>query len=171
MGAITTTLAQYEATDVAMHAQGLPMVKVAVLNPHTADFTTFGSQLNKQEIDFDDMRPTAASATLLSIQVRYLYEMRVPFANWMIQSIWFAAQVGALGLWTGPNMLDPRVGTANGASALGPPATAGTLNDGMPGGLDVAKLAARPGGKFYMPVNAWYTMRMQSNPYLKWAAP
>jgi hypothetical protein len=48
----------------------------------------------------------------------------------------------------------------------------GVLQDGMPGGLNLTALSglARH-GRFFLPVDAWHTMRMQSNPFLRWAAP
>jgi hypothetical protein len=153
-----------------MRAAGLPLVKVAVLNPTKADFAAFGGQLNGQEIDFDDMRPAAAPATLLSIQVRYLFELRVPFANKMLESIWMAAQSGVLSSWGGYNMASPGRSNDMAGDAVDTSLTGGVLNDGMPGGLNLAALGARAhAGRFYMPVNAWFTMRMQSNPYLQWA--
>jgi len=176
MAAITATQAKYESDDTAMRARGLSIIKVGVLNPHKGDFATFGAHLNGKEIDFDDMRPAALSATLLSIQVRYLFELRVPFANKMIQAIWFASQVGLLNTWTGFDLSNPTIGSASGPSAVNTSITAGggagILQDGMPGGLNMAALSGlATGGRFYMPVDAWFTMRMQSNPYYQWAAP
>jgi len=174
--AITATLAAYEAANVPLRAAGVPQIKVSVLSPHKADFANFGQHLNQQELDFDDMRPAVTPSTLLSIQVRYLFELRVPFANKMIQAIWLASQLGVLGLWTGFNAATPTVGTASGPDAVNSAITAGAalgvIQDGMQGGLNVGAIAtlARE-GKFYMPVDAWYSMRMQSNPYLQWAAP
>jgi hypothetical protein len=46
------------------------------------------------------------------------------------------------------------------------------LDDGAPGGLDLAALAlAGKQGRYLLPVQAFQTMRMQSNPFLRWAAP
>lgn len=167
---------QYEVQDTILRALGLPQVRVAVLNPHVADFNKWGGHLNGQEIDFDDMRPQAAPATLLSLQVRYLYEMKVPFANKMVQSIWFASQVGLLRLWQGVDLTGPRIGGQAGQDAVALTGNValgrGSIADGMPGGLNVSALAVlAKRNRFFLPVNAWYTMRMQSNPYRKWAAP
>jgi len=167
---------KYEVQDAVMRALGLPQVRVAVLNPHVADFSKWGGHLNGQEIDFDDQRPQVAPATLLSVQVRYLYEMKVPFANKMIQSIWFASQLGVLRMWDGFDLSGPRVESQAGPDAvemtnLGALGK-GSIPDGMPGGLNVSALAALSRtNRFFLPVSAWYTMRMQSNPYRKWAAP
>jgi TadE-like protein len=166
----------YEAQDAVMRGVGLPQVRVAVLNPHVADFARLGGHLNGQEIDFDDLRPQAAPATLLSIQVRYLYELKVPFANKMVQTIWLASQVGLLQLWRGWDLTSPRLATQAGPDAVGTTGLAalgkGSIADGIPGGLNVSALAAlAKTNRFFLPVSAWYTMRMQSNPYRKWAAP
>ena len=167
---------QYEVQDTVLRALGLPQVRVAVLNPHVRDFATWGGHLNGQEIDFDDMRPQAAPATLLSLQVRYLYEMKVPFANKMVQSIWLASQVGLLQTWYGWDLTSPRSGGQQGGDAVGLTGNIalgrGSIADGIPGGLNVSAMAAlAKKNRFFLPVNAWYTMRMQSNPYRKWAAP
>ncbi len=174
--ALTATLAAYEVADVPMRAAGIPQIKVTVLSPSKAAFAAYGQHLNQQELDFDDMRPAVTPSTLLSIQVRYLFELRVPFADKMIRAIWLASQLGILSLWTGPNMATPTVGTASGPDAVNGAIAAGgalgIIQDGMQGGLNVTALSAfAEHGKFYMPVDAWYSMRMQSNPYLQWAAP
>jgi len=128
------------AQDAALRPLGLEQVRVVVHNPVAADFETWGRHLDGQEIDFDDVRPGAAEATLLSLEVRYLYELRVPFANQAIQSLWLAARAF---LPTAASEATPVAGLA----------------------------AAARAGRFYLPVEAFYTMRMQSNPFRKWAHP
>ena len=144
-----------------------------MLNPIKGDFSVWGQHLNGQEIDFDDVRPGAADATLLSLQVRYLYEMRVPFANKLIQTIWLASHAGMLQLWQGADWTAPKIGSQNGVDAVTASraaATGGTVADGTPEGIRMGALvAAGAANRYYLPVEAWYTMRMQSNPYLKWA--
>src|SRR5882672_178438 len=126
-------------------ALGLPLVQVFVLNPRRGDFRRFGQHLGGQEIDFDDVRPQAVDASLLSIQVRFLVELRVPLANKLIHSVWLASRA------------------RRGKEAL---------DDGTPGGLDLAPLAlAGTRGRYFVPVQAFHTLRMQSNAFLRWAAP
>jgi hypothetical protein len=136
---LAATAARFKAEDAALTTAGLSQVKVLVLNPVAADFKTYGGHLDGQELDFDDVRPGATEATLLSLQVRYLYELRVPVANKLIQGLWLAAR-----------------------AVSGAPAD----------GVDSAALAAEAAaGRVFLPVTAFYSMRMQSNPYLKWAHP
>jgi len=173
-GAITKSLAQFAAEDLFLKPFKVSQVQVAVLNPTTADFGLYGQHLNGKELDFDDVRPEVTKATLLSIQVRYLYEMKVPFANKLLQTLWMATQIGQLKNWQGWDLSSPRYAAQNGADAVGisRPASAGkTVIDGMPGGLPLAALVSAGDlrQRYFLPVNAWYTMRMQSNPYLKWA--
>lgn len=169
------TLLRFRAEDVVLKPLGLSQVRVYVLSPTKADFSSFGQHLNGQEIDFDDVRPAAADATLLSLQVRYLYEMKVPFANRMIQTIWMAAKAGVLKNWQGSDWTGPKLGGQAGVDAV--PVSRGlaagrTVPDGTPEGIRLAGLvAAGAANRFYLPVEAWYTMRMQSNPYVKWAHP
>jgi hypothetical protein len=173
--ALALAQTRFAADDALLSGFGLTQVRVFVLNPTKADFTSWGGHLNGQEIDFDDVRPGATDATLLSLQVRYLYELRVPFANYMIQSIWMAARVGLLNAWRGYDWTSPRLGTNSGGDAIGTSraASAGVIvQDGTPEGIPLASLyAAGLARRYYMPVEAYYTMRMQSNPYLKWAHP
>jgi len=172
---IGATWLRFKAEEAVLRPFGLSQVRVYVLSPTKADFTSFGQQLNGQEIDFDDVRPSAADATLLSLQVRYLYEMKVPFANKLIQTIWLASKAGVLRTWQGADWTGPKIGGQNGvdAVALSRAAAAGrTVPDGTPEGVRLAGLVAAGAlNRYYLPVEAWYTMRMQSNPYLKWAHP
>jgi hypothetical protein len=185
MTELTKTMARFQAQEQVLKAVNLQQITVAVLNPRKADFAQ-QSHLQGREIDFDDVRPDVSRATLLSLQVRYLYQLRVPFANKMVQSIWMATHVLAnnamLERWGGHDWTAPKVGggvtgddgtdahDATRALALG----RGTIPDGTPGGLNMSGLAALAGAGqplYFLPVNAWFTLRMQSNPFLKWAAP
>src|SRR5207244_4537563 len=112
------TCAKFNAQDLILRPFWLSQVRVCVWNPIKADFRTLGQHLNGQEIDFDDVRPAATDATLLSLQVRYLYEMRVPFANKLIQTIWMASKAGVLSRWQGWDMTSPRFGTQKGPDAV-----------------------------------------------------
>src|SRR5262249_14959480 len=76
--AIAKTLLRFKAERALLEPLGLDLLRIHVHNPARADFPAWGPHLNGQEIDFDDVRPGAAEATLLSLQLRYLYELRVP---------------------------------------------------------------------------------------------
>jgi hypothetical protein len=144
ISALALTRLHFEKADALLRPLGLAQVQVSVLNPRRADFAAFGGHLDGREIDFDDARPLAAPANLLSLQVRYLYELKVPFAGRFLQALWVAAKRGR----------------------------GGVLDDGMPGGLNLAALSSMARrGRFFLPIDAWHTMRMQSNPFLRWAAP
>jgi hypothetical protein len=135
VAAMARTLVRFKAEDAVLRRFGLDQVRVLVRNPASSDFAAWGPHLRGEEIDFDDVRPGAAEATLLSLQVWFLCELRVPFANKLLQNIWMAARRAA-----------------------------------APGDVPAAPLlAAARAGRYYLPVQAFYTMRMQSNPYLKWA--
>jgi hypothetical protein len=134
VAAIAKSLARFKAEEAALAPLGLELLRIDLHAPVAADFARFGQHLKGQELDFDDVRPAAAEATLLSLELHYLCELRVPFANGILQRIWLL--------------------------------TRGTRERAAP-----ALRAAARAGRFYLPVRAFYTMRMQSNPYLRWARP
>jgi TadE-like protein len=131
LGAIARTLLRFKAEEAVLEPFGLQPLRIDVHSPVGADFAKYGQHLNGKELDFDDVRPGATEAALLSLQLRYLFELRVPLANKIIHAAWLAVQRDHAGL----------------------------------AGL----LAAARAGRYYLPLQAFYTMRMQSNPYLKWS--
>jgi hypothetical protein len=134
LAALGKTLLRFKAEEALLEPFGLQRLRIEVHNPAAADFARYGQHLHGKELDFDDVRPGATEATLLSLRLRYLYELKVPFANKLFQALWIAAR--------------------------------GKMAEGAPvAGL----LAAARRGRYYLPLQAFYTMRMQSNPYLKWA--
>ncbi len=147
----------------------LPIVRVTVLSPRAADFTPqLTRHLGGQEIDFDDIRTAADKANRLQIKVTYLYRMRIPFANWMLQAIFFASRPGTylLDTWNGWDLTQAR--EIGGVNAL-PIAQTSYLGSGDPDapGIVAAALAGPGrGGGYYFPLQDTYTMRMQSNAFL-----
>jgi hypothetical protein len=128
------------------------LVTVTVLNPTQGSFGLRG-----REIRFDD--PTQRDSTRLTIQVQYLYMMRIPFANWIIHQAWLAGRAGKQlygAIWS------PQEGTPGetGFRTVSPP-KAHTYGDPL-----LKKLAGLAGQGIYMvPLTESYTMRMQSDPY------
>ena len=174
--AIAKTLLQFKARDALLRPFGLGQVRVFVWSPDASAFDQYGQHLNSKELDFDDMRPQVAPQTLLSLQVRYLYEMKVPFANRMLQTIWLASKIGGVGglrSWRGADWTGPRLGTQKGPDAVAATramVVGRTVADGTPEGISLGGLSlAGARGLYYLPVEAWYSMRMQSNPYRRWA--
>ena len=174
--AITKTLVKFKVQDALLRPFGLGQVRVYLWSPDVAAFDSYGQQLNGKELDFDDVRPEVVPHTLLSLQVRYLYEMKVPFANKLVQTIWMAGKLGMAGglrRWQGWDLTGPKLGSQRGpdAVALSRAMAAGrNVPDGTPEGVSLTGLVlAGQTGRYFMPVEAWYTMRMQSNPYRRWA--
>lgn len=127
------------------------MVQVTLLNP-TQD--TFGQR--GRELDFDDFEQR--DATRLSIQVRYLYMMRVPFANWIIHQAWLANRAGQElygAIW------NPQ----EDAGETGFRSVAPLQNQTSGDEMDDKLAALADEGVYMVPLYATYTMRMQSNPY------
>jgi hypothetical protein len=140
-------------------------LNVEILNPKSNQldglFNTYGSHLNRQEIDFDDVRDTTVvGANLLSVRVRYLYDMRIPFANTLIHS-WF---VGAQWLKDQRGMLFEATTVHAGPVDTGVRSTQYLENRALAqGGMAqrLAMLAMK--GSYFVPLTSTYSMRMQSN--------
>lgn len=132
--------ARPEGTPPAMEAAGLlGLVRVDMVSP--AGHLALGTDWRELDFDRPDLPP---AATVLSVRVRYLYELRVPFAGWMIFTGWYAASVGdALGMHP----------------ARGFPLT--------PREMEVLWQLSRR-HRTFLPLSATYSLRMQSNVQRKW---
>lgn len=118
------------------------------------------------EVDFDKVGDAAVrDQTRLSIKLTYLYYMRIPFANWVIHDAWSAAHAGMR--YTGPidrPMIGNQQRNANVAR------TAAAAKELFKGDFRSAARFALVGvlanaGYYFIPLEASYTMRMQSNPF------
>ena len=130
------------------------MVQVTVLNPTQGTFGQRG-----REIDFDD--PANRDSSRLTIRVRYLYMMRVPFANWIIHQAWLAQKAGQElygAVWS-----PQQTAGETGFRTVSP---AGTFPQSDPLLGKLQAMGSLGENSVYMvPLYASYTMRMQSNPY------
>lgn len=155
---------------------GFDPVQVRVLNPSAASLNNTFNSLDwrpaRNEIDFDDLRPAAIAANNLSVQVKYFYDMRIPFANRLIHSWYMGAELLK-------NNVGPLFESQEFGFRLGPLGTVSTgVNSyellearGMMKGGDYVPLwiaAHLPNAgplhpMYFLPLKATYTMRMQSN--------
>ncbi len=118
----------------------------------------------------DDSQEAYRKSTRLTIRLRYLYEMRIPFANQVIFISWFATNADVVlgGILGGPTsglegLEDaPGIGHQKGFATVSPQEMDAlwTIASG-----DVPELG---GKKYYLPLSATHTMRMQSNFHRKW---
>lgn len=125
-------------------------------------------------------------ATVLSIRLRYWYELRVPFANWVIFTAWWASNAGVslYGAIDRPS-LNPKANVANkkgGMDSVMLVPIKGIKHErgynslyqvemGVLWGLATGKiplLSKLIGRRYFIPLTATYSMRMQSNFYYKW---
>ena len=128
------------------------MVAVTILNPTQSTFGQRG-----REIDFDDF--SQRDATRLTIQVRYLYMMRIPFANWIVHQAWLVGRSGQElygAIWNPQADVPGETGFRN-VQGVQP------YGFGEPLLQQLSALADQ--GVYMIPLYATYTMRMQSNPY------
>lgn len=176
---VITSASAFLSKLIGYSGQGskLDLIKVTVMNPKRAQFK------GQPELHFDDFlagpehlarNQQLREATRLTIRVRYLYWMRIPFANWIIHMAWLANEAGVQ--LTGP--IDrPAVDVGMGAKLEGHARNAfitGKLGDktrpfseenrtGLFRGL---WLLGRYGGYYFIPMYGTYSMRMQSNPFV-----
>jgi hypothetical protein len=136
------------------------MVQVHILNPSLSDIS-----LRNTEVQFDSVRDGDRwrRKTRLSIQVRYLYMMRIPFANWIIHRAWQAQRAGVrlYGAIYRPS-------SEASESAMFSKTTTKPDLSGQPTNLEreIFEMADDADDPVYLvPLRAQYTMRMQSNPY------
>ncbi|SEU17200.1 TadE-like protein [Myxococcus fulvus] len=133
----------------------------------------------------DDSELVYRKATRLTIRLRYFYEMKVPFANWIIFTSWYAsnAQVALRGaidratLAPRANMMSDG-GNLSALSAMARgidheqgynslyPAEMWVLWGLATGSIPL--VSGLVGKRYFMPLTATYTMRMQSNFHYKW---
>jgi hypothetical protein len=148
-----------DAITGALGNNELRMVQVNILNPTLSDLP-----LRDTDHDFDAVLDPDQEGfirkTRLSISVRYLYLMRIPFANWIMHQSWRAYRAGTKLYGAVHNAH----GDASDSSMLGEGGKALNIGQG-PRNLDqeLKKLADK--GIYLLPLRAQYSMRMQSNPY------
>ena len=133
----------------------------------------------------DPSEATYRRATVLTIRLRYWYELRIPFANWVIFTSWFAANagVGLSGSIDRPT-LEPGTGMTNRSGDVSdlPDLVNGIRHERGFDTLATAEMrvlwalsqgsagsGVLRGKRFFIPLTAGYSMRMQSNFYRKWS--
>lgn len=150
----------------AFGGDGPQVVEVTVLNPTRGDFG------DNEELDFDDIGNDGTSEALreanrLTIQVRYLYIMRIPFANWVMHHAWLSQRAG-ISLYGAIWNPQAEATGATGFSSEDHEATYSEIARGLSGDERIIRDVARAGreGVYIIPLYATYTMRMQSNLFL-----
>lgn len=134
----------------------------------------------------DDDEEVYRKATVLSVRVRYWYELRVPFANWIIFTAWWAANAGvSLGGAIYKPTLDTKANLTSKKGGMSDVAAAPVRGLANQRGYDtlytvemtvlwglatggIPLLSSVVGKHYFIPLTATYSMRMQSNFYYKW---
>jgi hypothetical protein len=135
------------------------MISIQICEPKKSQFG-----MRNDEVDFDD--PEQFDSSRLSIKVRYMYMMRVPFANWIIHNAWLAKEAGQelYGAVWNPQTVAGETGFRN----VGQFSRQGlSYEPSVTGNRKVIQMVANlaDAGVYMVPFYATYTMRMQSNPY------
>jgi hypothetical protein len=142
---------------------GLKPVRVDILNPTT------DSMSGNTELDFDD--PGNRLNTQLTVRVVYLYNMRIPFANWIIWQAMMGQRAGMTLVqrvdgwyYAGVEFKDKALWEGlETAAAKGSNCAYNGLTTSNYHAIGAASLL----GFYLMPLVTTYTIRMQSNPLLK----
>lgn len=147
---------------------GPQVVEVTVLNPTRRDFTGDAQELDFDDIGTDGRAQALREANRLTIQVRYLYVMRVPFANWVIHHAWMSQRAGIElhgAIWN-PQADSP--GETGFSAERDVESTYRDIGRGLRGDDRILRDLALAGreGAYILPLYATYTMRMQSNLFL-----
>lgn len=137
---------------------GRKVVEVEIVHP---------TSIQGYELDFDDLYDDSTGretreANLLTIRLRYLYLMRIPFANWIIHHAWMARRVAQdlYGAIWNPQHNQPEANIfSQGGHELSYQNIGSLLGDPLL--RDVAELGDN--GIYMIPLETTYTMRMQSN--------
>ncbi len=134
----------------------------------------------------DDQEEAFRRATVLSVRVRYWYQMRIPFANWIIFTSWYASNGGVTikGAIDRGTVTNPKANMMNQKGNLTPLGLAAKGIKVQKGynttySLEMAALwllatgkvplvSSIAGRRFFIPITATYSMRMQSNFNYKW---
>ena len=152
----------------------MKMVQVEILDhpdPGIGDRLAIVDQqthLNKTQIDFDDFRTQPALANQLTVEVKYFYKMRIPFANMMLHYMWMASRADAMAHYGTVAFANPEktiLGRKTGISShtailVEAGAKAADDDDDLRVALQYKLL-----GEYRIPIKTHYTMRMQSNLY------
>jgi hypothetical protein len=173
---IEAYLMLYLENGIGQAVLGSPLIKIDTLGPTQAAFTS-QSAPGPDEIDFDD--PANADNTLLTVRVRYLYQMRIPFANSFFFEAWLAGLGGsqvASGLF--PYRKYKGISDLDKTTRLALEAAEAKWDDdtckraGVTSSLITSRLMPMAAfGRYYLPMTATWSMRMQSNPFKKFAPP
>lgn len=128
----------------------------------------------------DNTEQAFRESTVLSIRLRYFYELRIPFANYVIFTAWFAsnANLQLYGAIYAPTLDPSKKSAVSGGSLVAFPTARGIdhekgYNTVYWPEMQILWLIGRVGvpvigKKYFIPLSATYSMRMQSNFHRKW---
>ncbi|MFA6035162.1 MAG: TadE family protein [Myxococcota bacterium] len=155
----------------------LSIVSVTIVNPTPQKFRDFVNShpkyKDRDEVDFDDTADAIDDESLreinrLTVRARFLYPMRIPFANWIIHTAFMAgmAQAELSGPIWRPTVNGQNANDVIGSRLPNDPVELifGNKDANLLGLLWQARtVLANTQYQYMIPLNATYTMRMQSN--------
>ncbi len=150
---------------------GKKLIHVETLNPSREDFN------NEKEIEFDQVGSGLAQRknSQLTIRLTYFYNLRLPIVNWVFFESWLASLSGAklrgLNPWA-PKINGMKLGTTTRMAIEANEAKTNCTFSGI-SSTNIWRLViiGRTTGRYFLPLVTTYTIRMQSNPFLRFASP
>lgn len=154
---------------------GVPDIRFLGIDVISPAYSAAGKWINdfgsNKEVDFDSVAPSDRENTLLQIQMRYLYQLRVPFVNQLIFNAWMASKARVL--LTGVQV------QKNKATGVQGKALEKEIESKLPGQnwteywvgnkeANFLRLLYNFSNKthvYFLPMTTTHIMRMQSSPY------
>ena len=155
-------VSQLPNVNVVGRLPDVSVIEIDILEPKRGNFNA------GDELAFDD--PSNRKNTRLTIKLRYLYWMKIPFANWVIHTAWIAQRRG-IRLVNSIHMPEVQIGgtTLKGSARENyidmQVASSALTGNQIDAELGIYRLLARAFDIYVIPLEATYTMRMQSDLY------
>jgi len=110
--------------------------------------------LENENMDFDKQLEPGDEPMRLRVRIAYFYEMRIPFANWVMTRFWVAGQVG--GNWGQTDGSDSTIMVQKANTVPAKKTVDDQLIDQVRGAMAM--------GEYLTPIVATWSMRMVSDP-------
>ncbi|AKU93312.1 TadE/TadG family type IV pilus assembly protein [Vulgatibacter incomptus] len=153
----TRQAAGVAALQALSYADGFPGVQVHILSPYWNEHAPlFDVGPDRDELDFDLQSDEARDANVLTIQVQYWFELKIPFVDWVIWHAWVASLGGLSASAVYSSFRDQEIHRGSDYHTVRESSVRAMLAAGL-SGSDRSRRA------YFIPIVVHHSMRMQSN--------